>query len=128
MGHAALKHHDLYRISTQIRPIDEMGVSWYIHPMRYAAKTDQNHAEIAAALRAAGATVCDLSRVGGGCPDLLVGGHGINYLLEIKDGKKPPSKRMLNGIQKEWHVRWRGSVSIVTSVDDALAAIGVARK
>ncbi len=55
--------------------------------MRRAANVDRNQPEIVAALRAAGATVEYLHAVGGGCPDLLVGYRGANYVLEVKEGR-----------------------------------------
>jgi hypothetical protein len=46
--------------------------------------------------------------------------------MEIKDGSKPPSERKLNKEQIEWHIEWRGGACVVvTSVGEALAAIGV---
>ena len=92
--------------------------------MRRAAKTDRNQAEIVAALRKAGAGVCDLSAVGQGCPDLLVSYRGAWLLLEVKDGKKPPSARHLTTDQNKWHAQHRANVHIVTSVAGALEAIG----
>ena len=52
--------------------------------MRLAARTDANHAAVVRALRQVGASVLDLSRVGQGCPDLLVGYQGKNFLVEVK--------------------------------------------
>lgn len=92
---------------------------------RRAAKVDDNQREVVAALRAAGATVQHLHAVGAGCPDLLVGYHGVNYLLEVKDGNKPPSKRKLTPDQEVWHRDWRGSVHVVKDIDEALGVIGV---
>lgn len=92
---------------------------------RRAAKVDANQPEIVAALRGAGASVEHLHAVGGGCPDILVGHLGVNYLMEIKDGSKPPSKQKLTLDQEKWHPAWRGSVHIVKSIEDALGVIGV---
>lgn len=92
--------------------------------MRRAAKVDRNHGEIVKALRAAGAGVCDLSAVGSGCPDLLASYRGQWFLLEVKDGKKPPSKRQLTPDQQAWHALHRAPVAVVKDVDEALAAIG----
>lgn len=86
---------------------------------KYAARTDANQAEIVRTLRAIGATVQDLSAVGRGCPDLLVGWRGQNFLLEVKTerGKMTPD-------EATWHELWNGDVAIVRSDDDALRVIG----
>lgn len=94
--------------------------------MRRAARVDANHAEIVAALRAAGCSVSSIAAVGGGLPDLLVGRSGMNYLLEVKDGSKSPSARRLTKDEQEWHDVWRGVVHTVYSVQDALKAVGLA--
>lgn len=93
--------------------------------MRRAAKVDANQADIVNALRMAGCTVQLLHAVGKGCPDLLAGKGGVNFLLEVKDGSKPPSKRKLTDDQVEFRAHWRGQVVTVTNVDEALAAVGV---
>lgn len=93
--------------------------------MRRAARTDANHAEIVAALRAVGATVRSLAAVGSGVPDLLVGFRGTNVLLEVKDGRKPPSARKLTPDEERFLATWRGRAVVVESVSEALAAIGV---
>ena len=93
---------------------------------RFAARTDANQREIVRVLRQLGATVCDLSGVGKGCPDILVGFRGKTYLAEIKDGAKPPSARKLTPDEKQFHESWRGRpVSVVECVPDALEMIGV---
>ena len=76
-------------------------------------------------LNSMGATVQSLSAVGEGVPDLLVGYRGETYLLEVKDGAKPPSARELTPDQIAWHLEWRGGACVVVnSADEALAAIG----
>lgn len=93
--------------------------------MRRAAKVDANQAEIVAALRKVGATVQSLAATGSGVPDLLVGFRGNTFLIEVKDGRLPPSARELTPDQIEWHVEWRGGAcTVVNSVDEALAFIG----
>ena len=93
--------------------------------MRTAARTDKNHAEVVAALRKVGASVQSLASIGKGCPDLLVGYHGILYLMEIKDGSNVPSKQLLNPDQKKWHDAWTGSpVYVVRSIEQALKILG----
>lgn len=88
--------------------------------MRQAAKTDENQKLIVQALRKAGASVQSLAAVGKGCPDLLVGYNGINYLMEVKDGNKVPSARKLTIDQEHWHSVWTGAVHIVKTEDEAL--------
>jgi Holliday junction resolvase len=95
--------------------------------MRRAAKVDANQAEIVAALRAVGATVTPLHAVGQGCPDILAGYGGLNFLLEVKDGAKPPSARKLTPDQVSWHDTWRGQVAVASSVKEALKIIGALR-
>lgn len=87
--------------------------------------TDNNQSRIVSALRQAGATVTTLHEVGRGCPDLLVGFRGRNYLMEIKDGRKVPSRRRLTETQIIWHAHWRGQVDIVNSVEEALDLINI---
>lgn len=93
--------------------------------MRRADRVDANQAEIVSALRSVGASVQSLHTVKGGCPDILVGRQGRNYLMEIKDGDKPRSQARLNELQEFWHARWSGEVLTVRSVDEALRAVGV---
>lgn len=56
--------------------------------MRRAAKVDVNHAEIVSEFRRLGASVIDLSRVGGGVPDLCIGVAQRTALVEIKKDAK----------------------------------------
>lgn len=89
-----------------------------------AARVDANAPQIVAALRAAGATVRVIIQ-GAGLPDLLVGYKGQTYLLEVKDGKKPPSARKLTPDEQKFFDEWTGGPCvIVTSVEDALRVIG----
>jgi hypothetical protein len=87
--------------------------------MRTRAKVDGNQGEIVAALRKLGATVQSLAALGKGCPDLLVGYAGRNYLLEIKiaGGKVRPD-------QADWHATWHGQVAVVTTWQEAAYACG----
>lgn len=89
--------------------------------MRYGAKIDANQPEIVAALRKAGCTVQHLHAVGEGCPDLLCAIDGETFLIEVKDGAKPPSKQSLTPAQVKWHTGWKSEVHIVNSVAGALA-------
>ena len=92
--------------------------------MRRAARIDDNQNEIVQDLRNAGASVTITSMVGSGFPDIVVGYQGRNYLIEIKDGSKPPSKRRLTPDEQEWHDLWRGTVFIANDINEALSIIG----
>lgn len=94
--------------------------------LRRAAKRDSNHPAVVKALRAAGCGVVDLAAVGAGVPDLLVCAPTWPHeasLIEVKDGGKPPSARKLTPDQEKFHAAWKGRIFVVTSPDEALAAI-----
>lgn len=82
--------------------------------MRRAAKVDNNQSAIVARFRELYCSVQDLSSVGAGVPDLLVGCMGVNLLGEVKSakGKKTPA-------QVDWHRLWRGQACVVRSVEEA---------
>ena len=88
-------------------------------------KIDSNQCEIVAALRKIGCSVTSLADVGKGCPDLLVGLAGKNYLIEVKDGQKPPSAQKLTPDQEIWHKVWQGQVKVVNNVNDALDLVTI---
>lgn len=95
---------------------------------RRAARIDANQPAIVHALRLAGCSVQHLHSVGEGCPDLLCALAGDQtFLIEIKDGAKPPSDQALTKDQVVWHARWRGKVHVVNSVDQALAVVAIYR-
>lgn len=78
---------------------------------------DANQPEIVAALRAAGATVQHLHEVGRGCPDILVGFQGKNYLFEIKN---PDRLWGFTPRETAWIVDWRGQVNTIELAEHAL--------
>ena len=90
-----------------------------------AAKIDANQPAVVKAFRDAGASVTLLHRVGEGCPDAVVGWRGVNLLVEIKDGDKPPSAQKLTPAQQDWHRDWRGQCCVVNSPQAALVLLGV---
>lgn len=101
--------------------------------MRYAARVDDNHAEIVRALQRIGVYVVDCSHVGAGFPDLLCLFRGQVTLVEIKDGQKAPSRKRLTPAQTIFHaeVLAKGcKVHVVETVDEAIwlmSSIGVRR-
>lgn len=95
--------------------------------MRQKAKVDDNQAEIVKALRDAGASVAVTSAQHKGFPDLVVGYKGKTFLLEVKDGAKPPSARRLTADQERFFSDWVGHCAVVHSAAEALAEIGHSR-
>ena len=88
------------------------------------AKIDENQPAIVAALRQAGASVQSLAAVGKGCPDLLIGYAGENYLAEIKNPDKPKRDRDLTPDQVKWHAEWKGIINVIETKEQALRLIG----
>jgi hypothetical protein len=86
--------------------------------MRYAARVDQNQADIVEALRKAGAYVWII-----GLPvDLLVGYKGHTFLVEVKNSPK----RRLTALQADFFENWSGStLARIDGSDGALRMIGV---
>ena len=88
-----------------------------------AARVDSNQSEVTKALRKIGASVQLLHSVGKGCPDMLVGYKGGNYLLEIKDGEKKESARKLTAEQTIWHFDWKAQEAVDKSPQEAIDTI-----
>ena len=91
--------------------------------MRRAAKVDDNHLSICNALKAIGFSVLSLAVIGRGCPDIVVGAYGKNFLFEIKDGSKPECKRKLTDDEVRWHQAWKGQVHVIMTFEEAVAII-----
>lgn len=87
---------------------------------------DANHDAIAHALEAAGAVVFDLSRVGGGCPDMVASApDGQWILLEVKNPNNSYGRKLRQS-QVDFHAKWSGGpIAIVRTIPEALAAVGV---
>jgi hypothetical protein len=95
-----------------------------------ACRTDANHAAIRDALRSVGAYVIDTSHVGQGFADLVVGWRGQWYMVELKNGALPPSKRRLTIDQQILHAqaaRVGCTVHVVKTETEALALLGARR-
>ena len=81
-----------------------------------AAKVDANQSEIVECFRKLGFSVQTLHTVGQGVPDLLIGKHGKNWLIEVKDGVK----KKLTCDQEKWHSEWKGQVAVICTIQQAL--------
>ena len=88
---------------------------------------DANEPQIVAALEGVGASVIRLDKP----VDLLVGYRGRNLLLEVKTPLGPKGGRSHSKAtpeQRDFFARWRGQFSVVRTVEEALAAIGVSTR
>jgi rhamnose utilization protein RhaD (predicted bifunctional aldolase and dehydrogenase) len=86
----------------------------------YKKRVDENQQQLVHTFIALGASVLNLSRVGQGCPDLLIGYKNKSVLVEIKKD----SKSTFTEPQIKFMQNWRGGpVSRVDSVDAAIRLI-----
>lgn len=67
-----------------------------------------------------GCVVIDLSEVGAGVPDLLVGYRGVNYLFEVKRPDKPIK---YTPDQVRFNALYRGQHATIQSADEAIEII-----
>jgi hypothetical protein len=91
--------------------------------MRRNARVDDNQTEIVNVLRGFGASVLITSQLKNAF-DILVGYEGVNYIMEIKDGKKPPSQRRLTKGEQKFKDEWLGGeYYVVHSPQEAINII-----
>lgn len=83
--------------------------------MRRAARVDGNQAAIIAAARQLGFRVLDLSKVGNGCPDLLLYSPRTRRLALVE--VKMPKGR-LRALQERFMQEW--PVAVVRTLDDLM--------
>ena len=96
-------------------------------------KVDLNQPAIVKQFRALGCTVCILSSVGNGVPDILISkriGSPLrdkdvlwSALIEIKDGTKPASGRKLTPLEDAFHKSWQGEIYVISSEQEAIDLI-----
>lgn len=86
----------------------------------FPKRVDHNQKEIVDVFRKLGISVLLLSSVGKGCPDICLGYNGKCYLVEIKNGKKPPSHQKLTDAEKLFFESWKGHCVVINSLDNAL--------
>ena len=86
----------------------------------YKKRVDENQKTLVHTFIALGCSVLNLSIVGRGCPDLLIGYRGKSVLVEIKRD----SKAYFTEPQVKFMQEWRGgAVSRIDSVDAAIRLI-----
>jgi len=88
-------------------------------------RRDENDREVVRDLEAAHCSVVDLTQVGGGCPDKLVGRDGVTLLVEIKRPTAPTRKdRTFSQKQRAFRRKWKGTeIVLVTTARQVIEAI-----
>jgi len=82
------------------------------------SRVDSNQKMIVDALRACGVAVF----VTGRPVDLLASRQGRTYLLEVKESHSAP----FTPFQEDFIPTWQDTVHVVTTIEEALAAVGLA--
>lgn len=83
-----------------------------------AAKVDNTHREIVAALRAIGCSVFGISAQSAGTrgvPDIAASRDGFTALVEAKTGGGK-----LNSAQQKFHAEWQGALIVARSGEEAV--------
>ena len=89
---------------------------------QFAKARDKNEPEIVDAIERWGFSVARLDTP----VDLLVGKWKRTWMLEVKDGRKPPSARPLTTEQRKFFAEWRGDPpKVVRSITEAACVLGV---
>ena len=89
---------------------------------RWARRVDSNHAEVVGWFEDLHCSVINVSRTPCGF-DLVVGYGGLSICVEVKDGKKSPSRRKLSDTEKKVHDRWTGGARIVKDMQDVITTV-----
>ena len=87
--------------------------------MSYAKRIDANQNEIVETFRKMGCKVSITSSLGKGFPDVIVKVGRNIYMIQIKNGDKPPSQQKLTPAEEKFHREW-GCVHIINSVERAI--------
>lgn len=95
--------------------------------MKFPRRVDKNQPKIVKVLRDMGCKVFVTSSMGLGFPDLAVLINRFTYLVEIKDGEKPPSAQKLTPSEKDFHALWENTVIMINSVESAIDFVNTER-
>lgn len=91
--------------------------------MKRFGRIDANQNEIVKQLRNLNISVAITSSLGNGFPDLVLGYKNKNYLIELKDSKKPKSQKLLTELERKFFNEWNGQVSKCESLTNILEVI-----
>jgi hypothetical protein len=92
-------------------------------------RKDHNHSAITAAfLSIPGVSIFDLSDIGRGVPDLIVGVRGESLLVEIKNPATHYGRKGLNRRQLAFQADWKGGpIHVVRTIDDVIELVNSVR-
>ena len=79
---------------------------------RFTKRKDSNQRDLVKYAQAVGFSVLETHNLGNGL-DLLVGIFGIDQRVEVKDGAKPPSRRLLTDGERDVFRLWKGRPPII---------------
>ena len=89
-------------------------------------RTDSNHKEIIDCCRKIPSiSVFSTHMVGKGFPDIVIGYKGLNYLVEIKDGKKSKSQKKLTDDEISFHELWKGQIIVAENINDIMRMLKI---
>lgn len=93
--------------------------------VRRYGKPDGNQAEIIELLRTIpDCSVLVLSAVGSSCPDILIGYHGANLLVELKNPDVRYNPKLPTMVkQAEFRKTWKGQVIQAYTLKEIIAAM-----
>jgi hypothetical protein len=92
---------------------------------RRAVSRDLVQSKVVAGLVALGYTVADCAALGDDFPDLVIGKHGIDQLVELKTENRRrngpvAAEHLLRAGQREFRLCWRGAPVIVAYTVQAI--------
>lgn len=83
-------------------------------------RVDANQSVIVKTFRQFGYAVAHTHQAGEGFPDIVVAKNGLNVLVEVKDGDRTPSARMLKPKQRKFLFLWPGMACVITKPEEVI--------
>ena len=96
--------------------------------MAYAHRIDANQPEVVAAFERLGCSVIDLSRVGGGVPDLAVSVFRATCFVEIKIEKVDSHDGVMKPEQIRFHRESKAWIEVARTLEDVERIVGALRR
>lgn len=85
-------------------------------PIMKRQRSDDNQSALVALYRGMG---CEVEVVSQWCSfDLIIGCQEVNELVEVKDGRKAPSKRNLTAAEQAFQDKWMGRPVVLVECEE----------